>query len=119
MLADLHQRGIRLSIISNTGNSKRTEVVKPLPANFNLDIFEEQLIILSSEVNVKKPDLQIFQLALARTGIDAEECLFCTEDLVHTLAAQQIGFRTARISPPLTTDISHLSKKLIEAQLLV
>ncbi len=119
MLAALHQKGIRLGIISNTENLERAEIVKMLPADFNFDIFEEQLIIFSSEVGVKKPDLQIFRLALAKTGITAEECLFCTEDLVHTLFAQQIGFRTARVLPPPPDDIANLSENLIKAQLLV
>lgn len=119
MLAALHQKGIRLGIISNTGNLKRAEVFKKLPADFDFDIFEEQLIILSSEVGVEKPDLEIFHLALAKTGINAEECLFCTEDLVHTLAAQQIGFRTAKVIPPPTSDIADLNENLIKAQLLV
>ena len=119
MLDALHQKGIRLGIISNTGNLKRAEIVKMLPANFDFSIFEEQLIIFSSEVGVEKPDLQIFRLALAKTGINAEECLFCTEDLVHTLVAQQIGFRTVRVLPPLPADIADLSKNLIKAQLLV
>jgi len=118
-LAALHQKGMRLGIISNTGNLKRAKVVKMLPADFDLGIFEEQLIIFSSEVGVEKPDLQIFRLALAKTGISAKECLFCTEDLVHTLVAQQIGFRTARILPPPTADIADLSENLIKAQLLV
>ena len=119
MLAALHQKGIRLGIISNTGNLTRAELVKTLPADFNLGIFEEQLIIFSSEVGVEKPDLQIFQLALAKTAINAEECLFCTEDLVHTLVAQQIGFRTARVLPPPTADIGKLSENLKKAQMLV
>ena len=60
-LAALHQKGMRLGIISNTGNLKRAKVVKMLPADFDLGIFEEQLIIFSSEVGVEKPDLQIFR----------------------------------------------------------
>lgn len=119
MLAALRQKGIRLGIISNTGNLTRTELVKTLPAGLNLGMFEEQLIILSSEVSVEKPNLQIFRLALAKTGINAEECLFCTEDLDHTLVAQQIGFKTARVLPPPTADIADLSENLIKAQLLV
>lgn len=119
MLATLHQQGIRLGIISNTGNLKRAEIVEMLPADFDFTVFEENLIIFSSEVGVEKPDLAIFQLALTKTGISAEECLFCTEDLVHTLVTQQIGFRTARILPPQTADIADLSMNLIKAHLLV
>ncbi len=119
MLAALHQQGIRLGIISNTENLTRTEIVEMLPADFDFTVFEEQLIIFSSEVGVEKPDLAIFQLALTKTGISAEECLFCTEDLVHTLVAQQIGFRTARVLPPPTADIADLSMNLIKAHLLV
>lgn len=119
MLIALHEKGVRLGIISNTGNLTRAQIVGMLPADFDFSIFEEQLIIFSSEVGVEKPDLKIFRLALNKTGIGAKDCLFCTEDLVHTLVAQQIGLRTARVLPPPTSDIADLSKNLVKARLLV
>jgi FMN phosphatase YigB (HAD superfamily) len=117
-LSDLHQKGIRLGIISNTGNLLRPKILEMLPADFDIQMFEQMLVIFSSEAGVEKPDPQIFSLALSKAGIEATNCLFCTEDLVHTLVAQQLGFITARILPTPFADIAHLSESLIEAELL-
>lgn len=118
-LSNLRQKGIRLGIISNTGNLLRLEILKLLPADFDLQVFEAQLVIFSSEVGVEKPNSKIFSLASSKAGIEASSCLFCTEELVHTLVAQQVGFRTARTLPPPVTDIADLSESMIKAGLLI
>ncbi len=117
-LAIFRQKGIRLGIISNTGDLPRPKILEMLPVDFDLQIFEPALIIFSSEVDVEKPDPQIFKLALSKAGIDAADCLFCTEELGHSLIAQGVGFKAARILPPPLMDIAHLSDILIETGLV-
>jgi FMN phosphatase YigB (HAD superfamily) len=117
-LSDLRARGILLGIISNTGDLERSEILKLLPIDFDIDVFDQELVIFSSEAHVEKPDLEIFRLALSKTGAQGQECLFCTEDLVDTLDAQRVGFRTARIMPPPATDIADLIENMIKAGLL-
>lgn len=118
MLAALHKKGIRLGIISNTAQMKKADVIKSLPADLNLGLFEESMVIFSHEVGVEKPASEIFQMALDQADINAEECLFCTENLLHTLAAQQIGFRTTRTIPPPNSDIADLIESLTTTRLL-
>lgn len=118
ILSKLGQKGIRLGIISNTADLTRTEILQLLPSDFDIGIFDQELVIFSSEAGVEKPDPQIFQQALSKAGIATHEILFCTENLVDTLVAQQVGLRTARTLPPPTADISNLVENMMKAGLL-
>lgn len=101
----------KLGILSNTANLKREQIVSNLlPPDFDLSWFEPGLIVLSSEVRVEKPSPAIFRLALeraAKLGAAAGACLYCTEDLTETLAAQQAGMHAARLllAAPLSDDL--------------
>src|SRR5215212_2028052 len=74
-LAWLRQKSIRLGIISNTGNLSRPEILNLLPPDFDLNVFEANLVIFSSEVNAQKPDPRIFQLAIEQAGLQPNQCL--------------------------------------------
>jgi FMN phosphatase YigB (HAD superfamily) len=109
-LTALRALGLRLGIISNTGDLSREKVLDLLPADFNFGVFENDLIILSSEVHLKKPDPAIFRLAVKRANVKPGECLFCTEELDHTLIAQQTGMLAARVlQPPSNSDAGQLA----------
>jgi len=101
----LRQRGLRLGLISNTGTLTRQQLIEMLPPDFDLGLFDESLIILSSEVGVEKPAFDIFRLAVAKSCVAACRCLFCTEELFHTLAAQQVGMHVARLQTPPQGDV--------------
>jgi putative hydrolase of the HAD superfamily len=101
----LRQKGLRLGLISNTGDLTRQQLIAMLPPDFDLSQFDESLIILSSEVGVEKPALDIFRLAVTKSCVVARRCLFCTEDLFHTLAAQQVGMQVARLQIPPQGDV--------------
>ena len=112
-LVQLGEKGVRLGLLSNTGNLTRSELFDDLlPLDFKTDMFEEELIILSSEVGVVKPRFGIFAHAVDRAGLAPVECLFCTEELSHVLAAQEIGMRAAWVQ---SGGIKRLADKLIEA----
>ncbi|MEX0676004.1 MAG: HAD hydrolase-like protein [Pirellulales bacterium] len=118
LLADLRAGGLRLGIISNTGQLTRSQIVQLLPADFNLAIFESELVLFSSEVGVEKPGVGIFRTAVERAAIGAGQCLFCTENLVDTLAAQSVGMMAARIHKPPASDLPALVAALAQAGLL-
>ena len=128
-VSSLKDRGLRLGLISNTGlppTGLTLERLRPhLPADFDLGSFEDRLIVLSGDpaVAVEKPDAAIFQMSIERaretTAAEPSECLFCTETLHHTLAAQNVGMRSARVlTPPSSSDIGSLVNELERAQLL-
>ena len=130
MLAQLRQMGIRLCVISNTGHLTREVLTNEhLPEGFQWKIFDEPLIILSSEVGLEKPDVQIFKLAIKKAqngltpgsanALKVHECLFCGESLLETIAAQQVGMRTIRVHlPPPGSHIGELVTTLSDAGLL-
>lgn len=87
-----------VGVISNTGSFDKTEILAHLPVDFSWAPLEENLVILSGEVGFKKPDPEIFRLALERAAVPANACLFCTENLQHILVAQSLGYKTVRIA---------------------
>ncbi len=117
-LSALRAKGVRLGVISNTANLKRAELLKELPVDFDFKLFEDALVILSSEAGVEKPSPAIFELAVTKSGLRAEECLFCTEDLLHTLAAQKAGMLAARTKEPPANDVGKLPQALVDAGLI-
>jgi len=108
VLSALKNAGVRLGVISNTGDLTRAKLKQRLPPDFDFNVFESKLILLSSEVGIEKPSLAIFELAISRAGISASECLYCSEDFQETLAAQRAGMIGARIQPPPNTDLGLL-----------
>lgn len=97
-LEQLKSSGVRLGLISNTGNLSRDELKDHLPSDFSFEDFEDALIVLSSEVGIEKPDLRIFLLAVQRAAAPPWCSLFVGENLAETLAAQAAGLRAARIA---------------------
>ncbi len=118
-LAALKAGHLRLGVISNTGGFTRTQLAARLPTDFDWAVFEPGLIVLSSEVGVSKPSPDIFQKAVDRAGVEAARCLFCTEDLLHTLVAQAVGLRAARVEMPPRSDVAALLGALSGSGLLV
>ncbi len=119
VVTQLYQKGYRLGLISNTGDMTRVQLLSILPQNFNLSLFEENLIILSSEVGIEKPSLDIFSMAVKRANVKPSECLFCTEALLDTLAAQQVGLHVARLQNPPNSDITGLVQELEKLQAII
>jgi len=105
VLSALKNAGVRLGVISNTGDLTRAKLKQRLPPDFDFNVFEAHLILLSSEIGIEKPAIEIFELAISRTGISASECLYCSEDFQETLAAQRVGMIGARIQPPPNSDL--------------
>lgn len=119
LLNSLRQKGLRLGIISNTtGLSHRADILKLLPVDFDPSAFEAKLILFSSEVGKEKPQNAIFLEAVARAGRPAKECLYCSENIVETLMAQEIGMRSIRVQSPPNNDLSMLQQKIQEYQVL-
>jgi HAD superfamily hydrolase (TIGR01509 family) len=117
LLKSLRQAGFRLGIISNTGNlATRDAILEVLPADFDLAVFEEQLVLFSSEVKKEKPDPLIFEKAVARAAVPANQCLFVTENIVDTLMAQHVGMRTIRVQTDPNSDLAELQQTIMKFQ---
>jgi FMN phosphatase YigB (HAD superfamily) len=117
-LTDLRQNSVLLGLISNTGNLRRQDLLQMLPQDFSFETFEDSLVLLSSETGNQKPDLEIFRLALQRAkeacncDSDSLRCVYCSENLTETLAAQRAGMCAARVRLPPNSDIDDLAPAL-------
>jgi len=133
-LAALRQSGLAIGVISNTGSLSRDQLQALMPAGFEWSLFDADLVLLSSEAGIEKPDSRLFRLALSRAmtatisgmslRVDPAECLFCGESMVETLVAQQVGMRAARVQRGAAdvgaelTDVGHLADRLRDAGLI-
>ncbi|MGI9516205.1 MAG: HAD family hydrolase [Pirellulaceae bacterium] len=98
VLGKLREKGIRIGLISNTGDLTRDELATEyLPTDFDFGWFDEEIVLLSSEVGVEKPALSIFTMAVNHAGVSPWETLFVAETLEETWAAQASGMRAVRV----------------------
>ena len=82
------------AIISNATTTLRQMLTTKYPI---ADAFD--LIVVSGEEKVMKPDPAIYERTLARLGRQAEEALF-VDDFAHNIeAAQQLGMATVHFRP--------------------
>lgn len=93
----LSDGGLRLGIISNTGSLSRDELADRLPADFDFALFDDPLILLSSEVGLEKPDPEIFLKAVELSDLSPKSCVFIGENLSETWAAQSVDMNAFRV----------------------
>ena len=114
-IATLQEAGVRVGLISNTGDLTREYLFATLmPADFNPGRFEQPLIILSSEVGVEKPDPGIYRRAIEAAAVDPGATMFCAETLSHVIAAQAVGMRAVWLQEG---DLGPMVGELVEAGL--
>ncbi|MFQ5399481.1 MAG: HAD family hydrolase [Anaerolineae bacterium] len=86
-LRHLHERGIRLGIISNHSRAIRGVIARYLGA-----YIPPRHIVISQEERVYKPAKTIFRRAATRMGVPAEQCLYVGDTLsVDAVGAVQQG----------------------------
>jgi putative hydrolase of the HAD superfamily len=76
----------KMAILTNTPSGMRAL----LTGQFHLDR-EVDTLIISAEEGYRKPQAELFQLALNRLGAQARETIFVDDDLVFVNAAQAFG----------------------------
>jgi beta-phosphoglucomutase-like phosphatase (HAD superfamily) len=118
LLLDMRARSLRLGLISNTSGLNLTRLRPALPRDFDPSWFAPELVILSGEIGIEKPDPAIFEIAVDRAGSSPEACLFCSEDPLDVLVAQRLGMRAARVLPSSGDEIWKLTGWLAAAGLL-
>lgn len=88
----LKNKGIRLGIISNGPNEHQWDKVRSLAA---LKWIAEEDVIISGEVGVAKPDLQIFEIAKERSGLDEEDLWYVGDSFGNDIVpAVKSGWHT-------------------------
>ena len=92
------EKRFKLILLSNT-NHLHIEWVK-----YKLLFFEEfydcfDRFYLSHEINMRKPEPEIFNYVLNQDNLKPEECLFIDDDKKNTQAASSLGINTWNIDP--------------------
>jgi 2-haloacid dehalogenase len=59
-----------------------------------------EVIVVSGEEQLLKPDPQIYQVLLQKSGREASECLFIDDSLANVTAAKEIGFDVIHFQSP-------------------
>ena len=93
------ENNYRLFLLSNTNALHIERVIDNMGQN-NFDRFIRcfEVSYLSHEVNLRKPDQEIFQLILERNSLVPSETLFIDDTKEHTLGAQKLGIVTWHLS---------------------
>lgn len=88
VVAELRRRGVRTAILSNDPGGPHGQGLRDLAGGF------VDLVVLSGDVGVAKPDAASFRLVAERLGLDPGECVF-VDDLISNIrgavAAGMIG----------------------------
>jgi HAD superfamily hydrolase (TIGR01509 family) len=92
VLRALRNSGTRVAIVSNCDHT-----TKPLLDKLELER-EVNATVLSFEVDSLKPEAAIFEHALARIGVNAEEAVFVDDQDRFLDGARALGIRTLRIA---------------------
>lgn len=93
----------QLILLSNT-NELHIDYIKK-----NVSFYEDfkncfDQFYLSHEINLRKPNADIFNFVLSENNLKAEECLFIDDTLENTQTAEQIGINVWNNNPA-TEDI--------------
>lgn len=100
-LMELKQQGkYRLFLLSNTNDLHIEQVIKNMGAlrysQFQ-DCFER--FYLSQQINLRKPDLEIFDYVIGENKLVAEETFFIDDTILNTAAAASMNIKTWHLEP--------------------
>jgi putative hydrolase of the HAD superfamily len=92
------EKNYRLILLSNTNEIHIDWVKEKVP------FFEEfkscfDAFYLSHEINLRKPNSDIFEFVLNKHQLKAEECLFIDDVLENTTAAEKLGIHVWNLEP--------------------
>ncbi|WAC12717.1 HAD family hydrolase [Dyadobacter pollutisoli] len=94
----------RLFLLSNTSSIHITQVNKILEASTGIEKLDDlfEIVFLSYDMGLMKPDAQIYLNVLEQAGLKAEETLFLDDNLDNINAASKLGIDTIHVQKPLT-----------------
>lgn len=100
------QNDYKLILLSNT-NTLHIDWIKE-----HVSFYEEfkkcfHAFYLSQEIQLRKPNLNIYSFVLDQHDLKANECLFIDDTKENTIAAEQLGIHTWNINPE-TDEVSEL-----------
>src|SRR3712207_2393294 len=95
VLEELRREGLLVAVVSNTEDGRVRDGLEAAGLASHFDV-----IIDSHLVGYRKPDPEIFRLALERLGVEASEAAFVGDSYAHdALAARAVGMRAILLDP--------------------
>jgi 2-haloacid dehalogenase len=95
ILADLKGAGREIYALSNWSAETFPHARKRFQF---LDWFD--FTVISGEIGLVKPNREVFDFLLEKTGRRAEECVFIDDSPANTTAARDLGFEAIHFSSP-------------------
>ncbi|WP_280249198.1 HAD family hydrolase [Nocardia abscessus] len=97
-IQQLRRNGIRVAVLSNSWGAGPYDPYQPYDLANRFDV-----VVLSHEVGLRKPEPAIFELTADRLGVDPLHCVF-VDDVAHYLdPARHMGMGTIHAVDPETT----------------
>ncbi|MGV9680963.1 HAD family hydrolase [Nocardia sp. NPDC003482] len=94
----LRDKGIRVAVLSNSWGEGPFDPYRPYDLGKRSDV-----VVLSHEVGLRKPDPAIFELTAERLGVPARECVFVDDVEQYLPPARELGMGTVHAVDPDTT----------------
>ena len=85
---ELRQAGYRLALLTNAVREFRPVIEKTVPI---YDLFD--VIIDSSEVGMRKPDKEIYDLTSQKLEVDNDQCLMIDDLIANVHGAENAGMQ--------------------------
>ncbi|GAA3577398.1 HAD-IA family hydrolase [Snuella lapsa] len=98
----------KLILLSNT-NELHIDWIKENISIYNAFKNCFDAFYLSHEINLRKPNANIFEFVLSKNNLNASECLFIDDTSEHILSAKSLGIHTWNLNPK-HEDVTDLSK---------
>ena len=91
---DLKNKGIKTAVLSNT-TGFQAEVIRKFNGYNGFD-----LVVLSNEEKLRKPDPEIYILTIKRLELKPEECIFVDDKEENLIPAENLGMKTVLAKNP-------------------
>jgi len=85
-VAELRAAGVKIAVLSNSLGSDYYDPYAPWDLASRCDV-----VIISDQVRLRKPEPEIFDLVLEKLGVPASECLFVDDIAAYLKPAQAKG----------------------------
>jgi len=90
LLCDVRSQGLRTGLVSNSWGD-----------SYDRTLWDEAFdaVVISGEVGLRKPSMEIFELALSLIDLPAEDVVYVDDEYPNVLAAASYGFRAVHCDP--------------------
>lgn len=86
IVAELRASGVKIAILSNSWGSDDFDPYAP----WNLSDLAD-VVIISDQVHMRKPEPAIFDLAIDKLGVTANQCVFVDDIAAYLEPARNLG----------------------------